>query len=455
MKFLSLFALVSLFCLLHAGEPVAKKAMQAELERINQTVTLGRAFNLIHQLVGPSVVSIHLTARQQVVDNLWQVRTREIQVGEGSGFVVFSDATSSWILTNAHVVVRLSGEREFLHDRTGAPAWHGSIRVELNDRRSHVATPVAVDEQTDMALLKIEEPNLPAVDWGDSDAVLVGDWVLALGYPLGVGYSASAGIISATGRSTGVYQRNAGYEAFLQTDAAINPGNSGGPLVNLRGQVVGVNSNILSTTGASVGLGFAISGNLARNVAEDLRLHGRVLRPMVGIQFDEETDLRVAMVMPHSPAADAGLKAGDLVLSVNGKLLSERNQFRTTVASTRVGQKLEITVERAKKQVTVTVTPIAWEEFDRRALKSLEGDAEAVAGTGLKIIDDQQQGILIVSVEAETPAQRAGLRAGDRIVGIDDTRAESVKEVQRLLKRQSTTVHVIRDRRIVSIPLRK
>ena len=247
--------LCSVCCWLAALDQAGRDQARAELRQLAaESTRLSRCFNLVHELVGPSVVSIRTKERQVVLT--WGGRAvREVDAGEGSGFIVAADAKQAWILTNAHVVVQSDGQNGFQRKRDGSYAGYDRLRVVLHDNREADATYVGVDVPSDLALIRVPIGGLPAAEWADSEQVHVGDWVLALGYPLGVGYSASAGIVSATDRSTGIYEAVGGFESFIQTDTAINPGNSGGPLVDIQGRIVGVNSNIKSSTGANIGLG--------------------------------------------------------------------------------------------------------------------------------------------------------------------------------------------------------
>jgi len=324
----------------------SRAEMRAELDTLADRVVLPRAFNLIHQLVGPSVVSIHTSEQVMLTRFGRPVDTREMEVGEGSGFVFHSDEESSWVLTNAHVAMRTDRRQQFVLDAEGQPVPYDAIQIPTIGGAMHEAVPVGADIQTDLAVLRCDIPDLPMIEWGDSDAAQVGDYVAALGHPLEIGYSATFGNISATEKSTGVYERQGGYESFIQTDAAINPGNSGGPLVDLRGQVIGVNANIVTRGGGNIGIGFAIPASLARRVAEDLRDDGRVSRPMVGITMaalspaeakqlgvPNPQAVRVTLVVPGSPAESAGLQDGDLVLAVDEIEVVGTQQLRSRIAA--------------------------------------------------------------------------------------------------------------------------
>lgn len=420
--------------LLASTDPAERSAMRRELERLAEQDTLSRAFNLIHELVGPSVVSIHINQEQLRLDRRTGAIVRnEVQVGEGSGFVVAADQEHAWVLTNAHVVIQTNSAQEFLQDRDGNPAWYRSIRVASNDNRVFDGVPVGADVQSDLAVLRIAAPDLPAITWGDG-AVAVGDWVVALGYPLGVGYSASAGIVSATDRSTGIYLNEGGFEAFIQTDAAINPGNSGGPLVDLRGRVVGVNANIVSRTGASIGLGFAIPADLAQRVADDLVAFGRVRRPFIGVRMDElapelADDLAIdnragvvlTRVLPGSPAEQAGLREGDVVVAVAGAEVNGIQDFRASVAATRLGSDLPVTVWRDRGRIELSLRPVSLEEFRNNAENLVAVEARMTVEWpryGLTLATDRLRGLVIRRVERGSPAAAAGLQPGHRILRI-------------------------------------
>jgi serine protease Do len=406
---------------------------RAELKSIAaESARMSRAFNLIHEVAGPSVVSIK--TREQVFDPFAGRRggVREVEVGEGSGFVVASDAEQSWILTNAHVVVQSDRERGVLRDRNDKPVQYDRLRIVLHDNHEEDATYVGIDEQTDLALLRVPVPRLPAVEWADSDQIHVGDWVVALGYPLGVGYSATAGIVSATDRSTGIYQAVGGFESFIQTDAAINPGNSGGPLVDLQGRIAGVNANIVSRNGGNIGLGFAIPANLARRVAEDLRQHGRVRHPIVGIQLAEvgaeeakrmglppAPAVRVAEVVPLSPAATAGLVPGDIILAVDQTPVRSLPQFRSRVANHRPGEQVRLRLWREGAAIEPTVTLASYDDLEAKLAATAQAQAKQgvlLPAIGLRLSGDGKPGLAVTLVEADSLAEQAGLVLGDRIL---------------------------------------
>ncbi len=267
------------------------------------------------------------------------------QRGLGSGVVVSSDG---YILTNHHVI-----------------AGADQIKAEFIDRRVFVATLVGSDEPSDLALLKIDASNLPSLTLGDSDEVEVGDVVLAVGNPLGIGQTVTMGIVSAKGRST---VGDGSYEDFLQTDAPINQGNSGGALVNLQGRLVGINSQIVSTSQGNIGIGFAIPANMARHVMQALRTEGRVHRAQLGVRVEAVTsDLAESLglasvsgamvnaVERGGAAERAGVKAGDVILSFNGKPVEDFNALRNRVAESTPGSNASLIVVRDGKERSLTV----------------------------------------------------------------------------------------------------
>lgn len=410
------------------AEDPLRDNLQRELHEIADSMLLPRAFNLIHQLVGPSVVSIHTLERRRLRGS------DPVVVGEGSGFVFANTDRGSLIVTNAHVVLQTNRSQDFIRNRSGEPVWYDGIQIETTDGRTLDAIAIGADPQTDLAVIRVEDPGLQPVAWADSDDALVGDWVVALGYPMRVGYSATAGIISATARSTGIYRGEQGYEAFLQTDASINPGNSGGPLVNLRGQVVGVNSNILSRTGASHGIGFAIPANLARRVAEDLSDDGQVSRPRIGIVLDaldpdaadrlsipNRRAVVVSGVVPGTPAATAGLWDGDVIIAVDGDSVSGIQQFRARIAAARIGEPLELRLWRDGELIDATVVPTSDQDL-RARLDELRTEQAASTAMlpryGLVLGLDDSPGAVIRDVRDGSPAARVGLSKGHRVLRV-------------------------------------
>jgi serine protease Do len=270
-----------------------------------------------------------------------QSRGPQLQMGLGSGVIVQPNGT---ILTNHHVV---DGAEE--------------IRVELTNNQILNAKIIGTDAPSDLAVLKIDAKDLSALSLGDSDRVRVGDVALAIGNPLGIGQTVTAGIISAKSRSTGL--SDGSFEDFLQTDAPINQGNSGGALINTDGELIGINSQILSTSGGSIGIGFAIPSNMARNVMDQLLTNGKVQRGQLGVAIQPLTSEQsaklnlkdthgvvVATVSPNSPAMRAGLRTGDIIIGFNGQPISDANAFRNRIASTPPGTSIKLTVVRDQPQ---------------------------------------------------------------------------------------------------------
>jgi S1-C subfamily serine protease len=452
---------------------------RAELRQLGQELAkLSRAFNLIHEIVAPSVLSIHTKEidRRLYAFSGHQV-IREVDVGEGSGFVFASNAKASFILTNSHVVLQTDHEQDFVRGQNREPVGYDKVKVVLNDNREVDAEYVGYYLPADLAVLKIAIPNLPAVEWADSDQAKVGDWVVALGYPMGVGYSATSGIISATDRSTGIYQSVGGFDSFIQTDAAINPGNSGGPLVNMMGQVVGINASIISRTGNNIGLGFAIPANLARRVAEDLLEHGHVSRPIIGVQIEDVSPdqakalgmpqvqtVRVTSVVPGSPAETAGIANGDVILAVNQAKVVSLQQFQARVASCKLGAAITLRIWRGGSEKDYPMVPVAEEELNKK-LAAFAKDGEDRRGVPLKDVGlwlgvDDQSGLKVTAVEAGSIAAKAGLVPGDRLLhertlGALRTLDDASQLGAQLAKRHEVVVQVYHEGRSIWLRLRR
>nr|WP_082674018.1 DegQ family serine endoprotease [Thiohalocapsa sp. ML1] len=349
----------------------------------------------------------------------------------GSGFILSPDG---YVLTNSHVVEAAD-----------------EIVVRTSDRREFIAKVVGADERSDMALLKVDGEGLPAVQIGSAADLKVGEWVLAIGSPFGFEHSATAGIVSAKGRSLPTED----YVPFIQTDVAINPGNSGGPLFNLDGEVVGVNSQIYSRTGGFMGLSFAVPIDVAMDVVAQLKEKGRVSRGWLGVLIQDVTrelaetfDLGhprgalVAQVLPQSPAAKAGLRAGDIVLAFNGKEVTTSGNLPPLVGAAKVGTEAVLTVLRGGKTMELPVMLSELPEEEAIVVTTSQVEQAAADRLGLVVEDlsaDEQErlglpgGAVIVASVEDGPAQRGGIRAGDVIVTFDNEPVPDTKRFRQLL----------------------
>lgn len=348
----------------------------------------------------------------------------------GSGFILSSDG---YVMTNAHVVNAAE-----------------EIVVKLNDKREFKAKVIGADRRTDVALLKIEATNLPKVTIGDPGALRVGEWVAAIGSPFGLESTITQGIVSAKGRA--LPQEN--YVPFIQTDVAINPGNSGGPLFNLKGEVVGINSQIYSRTGGYMGLSFAIPIDVAIEVADQLRTTGKVTRGWLGIAIQEITKelaesfglkntngALVAGVEKGSPAEKGGLEPGDIILKFNGKQITTSSDLPRAVAATKPGQTASVEILRKGTPRTLNIgvgeMPAADEEAAVVPKAPTKAEANRI-GLVLRDLTPQQKkrlngknGLLVL--EAQGSAAQAGIRRGDVILGLNNTEVQSVEQFNKQL----------------------
>jgi Do/DeqQ family serine protease len=363
--------------------------------------------------------------------------------GLGSGVIV---SAGGHILTNHHVI-------------DGAD----TVQVELKDRRTFDATIVGSDQASDLAVLKIAEKDLPVVTLGDSESVQVGDVVLALGNPMGVGQTVTMGIISATGRATG--PGDGSFEDFLQTDAPINSGNSGGALVNTRGELIGINSQILTPSGGNVGIGFAIPVNMARAVMDALVKDGAVRRGRLGITIQPVTsdlarslqlkDVAGALVNDvekNGPAARAGLQRGDVIVAVNGDQISDSNELRNRIAGLGPNATVELSIVRngQAERKTATLEELASRTASAAPAGSRNGEGQA--GLAVEPLTPQrarqmgldgESGLLVTQVNPEGPAAQAGIRAGDVIQEVDGRAMTSADELRQSLARSERPALVL------------
>ena len=354
-----------------------------------------------------------------------QPTEREFQ-SLGSGVVV--DAEQGYVLTNNHVVANAT-----------------EIRITLQDGRELIAEVVGTDEPTDLALLHVEADGLADVPLADSDALLVGDFVVAIGNPFGLGQTVTSGIVSGLGRALGL--REESYENFIQTDAAINRGNSGGALVNLRGELVGINTAILSGSGGNIGIGFAIPTNMARYVMDQLIEHGKVSRGVLGVtiqnlnpdlakalDIDVSQGVVVSSVSPGSAAAAAGLQVGDVIVGLNGESIGNHNQLRNRLGMMPVGEtvRIEILRDGERRTVSATIAELTPEELASGGLHSGLDGASFSNIPETSPLSGRVQGAMVVQVEAGSNAMRNGLQPGDVITSVNRRAITSVEDLRRL-----------------------
>lgn len=356
----------------------------------------------------------------------------------GSGFIISADG---YVLTNNHVVNKA--------DR---------ITVRLSDQRELDAKLVGTDERSDLALLKIDANNLPIVSIGNSDNLRVGDWVLAIGSPFGFDYSATQGIVSAKGRSL----PKDNYVSFIQTDVAINPGNSGGPLFNLNGEVVGINSQIFSPSGGSVGLSFAIPINVAMQVVNQLKDTGHVSRGWLGVSIQEvdkslaesfglptAKGALVAEVLPDSPAAKAGVSIGDIITEVNGTSINSSSDLPQLVGGLPIGSeaKLKVVRNKSEKYISLVVGSLPNEKEATRLSKN--DKATNKNPLGVTVVNNKQGGVLITNVDVNGLASSAGLEEGDIITMLNNETVDNASTfyavANKLPKGKAVSIRIVRD----------
>lgn len=416
-----------------------------------QIMETGKAFSEIVNTVSPSVVNISTTkvVRRETgpifedpffdffspfhefgAPKKWKERSL------GSGVIVSQDG---YIITNNHVVEKAD-----------------EIKVTLFDKRVFKGRIVGVDSKTDVAIIRIDAGNLPILSWGDSDTLQVGEFVLAIGSPYGLSNTVTMGIISAVGRANvGI----ADYEDFIQTDAAINPGNSGGPLVNIKGELIGINTAIFSRTGGYQGIGFAVPSNMVRLVMDQLIQKGKVTRGWIGVSIQELTPelaqqfglkkskgALVSDVVKDSPAAKAGIVRGDIIVEFNGKEVKDVSSLRNLVAQSKAGSAITLKILRGGKEVTVQVNIV---ELPREVAEvvpdHLPNEAEAKVLTGLAVMDlnkeiirqlgfnKEEKGVVVVRVEPGSPADEAEMKKGDIIKEINKKEIDNLATYNQVL----------------------
>ncbi|MCP4219443.1 MAG: Do family serine endopeptidase [bacterium] len=412
-------------------EPLVVRAESVKLEG-----KVGMSFAPLVKKVKPAVVKVMSESiregrsRNRMLEQFFNVpRRREKVPGVGSGFFISSDG---YIITNNHVVQKAI-----------------TVRIKTSDDKEYKAKIVGTDPKTDLALLKIKAKNLPFIELGDSNKVEVGEWVLAIGNPLNQDLTVTSGIISAKGRQLGL----ADYEDFLQTDAAINMGNSGGPLVNMDGDVIGINSVILAPSGGNVGIGFAIPSSMAQKVINDLKNEGRVVRGYLGIGISTLTEedakeldyptggVMVQRVEKGSPAEQAGLKKYDLLVKVNGHRVKKDVDLSTRIANVSPGDiaKLEIYRKSTKKIISVTVGEAPDNiKFRGNALDGQNFDLGMVLVNNSRAIARQyeletSEGIVVKQVDRNGAAAENGLKRMDVILEVNRREVDNVDDFREII----------------------
>ncbi len=436
------------------GEFTGKQKVSVPLTAPNvpkQVIETSRAFSEIAGSVSPAVVNISTTKVMSRDTNplfddpffdffnpFREFRTPKKwkEQSLGSGVIVSPDG---YIITNNHVIEQAD-----------------EVRVTLLDKRSFKAKIIGADSKTDVAVVRIDAKDLPTVRWGDSDKLQVGEFVLAIGNPFGLSHTVTMGIISAVGRANvGI----ADYEDFIQTDAAINPGNSGGPLVNIKGELIGINTAIFSRSGGYQGIGFAVPSNMVRLVMDQLEKRGKVTRGWLGVTIQELTPelsqkfgvkngkgALVGDVAKGSPAERAGIRRGDIILEFNGKGIKDVGNLRNMVAQCKVGSEVNLTILRGDKEYAFRVV-IA--ELPKEISEASSGNApeespnEGLAGLSVMELTKEvarqlglhkeERGVVVVRVEPGSNAEEAGMRKGDVIQEIDRKKVEKLADYNRII----------------------
>jgi serine protease Do len=421
---------------------------------------LNDAFIEISKAVTPTVVSIvvktEVKTNQQDDNNPFhfffgpdfKMPDQMPEIGSGSGVIISKDG---YIVTNNHVV---------------KDAGKNGIKVTLMDKREFSAKLIGTDPNTDLAVIKIDANDLPVMSFGNSDEVQVGEWVLAIGNPLGLNSTVTAGIVSAKGRNIGINQDSKGYgiEDFIQTDAAINPGNSGGALVDMNGQLVGINSAIKTNTGYYQGYGFAIPVNLVKNVVSELIKTGKVTRGYIGvsIQTIDETMAKglglskaegvlVQEVKKGSAGEEAGIKTGDVILSVDGKSVNAANELQALIGSKHPGDVVKLSIFRDGKTIDKDVTlkaradeneELATNQSQRQESNESTLSSKTIKSLGMQIsnIDqstkdkyDVKNGVLVTSVDNFSEAFMRGIREGVVIIEADKKKIDNVDDLAEIV----------------------
>ncbi|MDO4625932.1 MAG: DegQ family serine endoprotease [Pasteurellaceae bacterium] len=403
----------------------------------------------------PAVVSISVEGKQKIKnrgqqfddlpeefrfffgDDMFNNRQATPRSFKGMGSGVIINAEKGYVLTNNHVI----------NDAD-------KITVKLEDGREFKAKVVGKDDMSDVALVQVENPkNLTEIKFADSDKLRVGDFTVAVGNPFGLGQTVTSGIVSALGRSTD--SDSGTYENYIQTDAAVNRGNSGGPLLNLNGELIGINTAIISPSGGNAGVAFAIPSNMANNLVKQIIEFGEVHRGMLGIKggelnadlakafnMDTQQGAFVSEVLPKSAAESAGIKAGDVITAMDGQKIASFAELRAKVATAGAGKTLELTILRAGKTENVKVTLQSDDASKTSANTQTKGDEiKALEGAQLNNYNSRGiKGVEISKVSANSPAAMRGLKAGDIIVGINLQQIENVSDLHKALDSKPSAI---------------
>jgi len=359
------------------------------------------------------------------------------QIAAGSGVIV--DARNGYVVTNAHVV---KDARE--------------VVITLKDNRRLPAQLIGSDPGTDVALVKVPPGNLTEARWGDSDALRVGDFVVAIGNPFGLGQTATSGIVSALGRSGLSVE---GFEHFIQTDAPINPGNSGGALVNLKGELIGINSAIIGPAGGNVGIGFAVPSVLARAVMDQLVRFGEVKRGRLGISMtniEGGEGAQVTQVQPKSPAEQAGLRKGDVIIGLHARPVRSAAELRARLSVVPAGETVELRVQRGRETHAVRAKIGELEKQQATGGQSIPELAGAsLAEAERKGLPGRNRAVLVASVQEGSPAHSHGLRGGDLIVAVNQRRVTSLQDLAKALRAPGRVqLQVLRGDVVLNLPIK-